>query len=105
MAYLVKVLPAAEADAEDIYEWLIKRAPHRGPMWFNGLEAAIASLATNPERCQRAPEAREFKDDIRQLLYGKRHGIYRILFRINESGRRVEVLHIRHRAQELMRRQ
>ena len=104
MAYLVRTLPPAEADAERIYDWVISRAPHRGPMWFNGLEAAVASLAENPQRCHRAPEAKEFDEDIRQLLYGKRHGTYRILFRIDESAKRVDILHIRHGSQEHLRR-
>lgn len=65
MAYLVRILPSAEADVEQIYEWVMERAPLHGPKWFLGLEQAIASLATNPYRCSRAPESREFAEDIR----------------------------------------
>src|SRR5262245_29661337 len=81
MAYLVRILQPAERDAEEIYQWMIERAPLHGPEWFNGLHAAIQSLRENPERCSRAPESKAFKEDIRQLLYGKRRGVYRVLFR------------------------
>lgn len=35
-----------------------------------------------PERCAFAQENAFFPEDIRQLLYGKRSGVYRILFTI-----------------------
>jgi len=88
-----------------IYKWLLERAPFRGPQWCEGLEEAIRSLSTNPHRCPLAPESREFSQDIRQLLYGKKHGTYRILFCIDEDGRNVDVLHIRHAARRNLRRE
>jgi hypothetical protein len=41
-----------------------------------------------------APENREAPAEVRQLLYGRRPHVYRVLFTIND--RVVYVLHIRH---------
>jgi plasmid stabilization system protein ParE len=54
----------------------------------------IATLANFPERCGLAPESEHFDEEIRQLPYGKRPNVYRILFVIR--GDTVHVLHVRH---------
>jgi mRNA-degrading endonuclease RelE of RelBE toxin-antitoxin system len=51
-----------------------------------------------PTRCPLAREAKESKREIRCLLFGKRRGIYRILYELNESRQMVWILHIRHGA-------
>ena len=96
MRYLVRLTPTAVSEAEQLYEWLLDNAPDRGPQWYNGLIDKIETLARRPRRCPRAPESESFQEEIRQLLYGKRPGVYRILFRVTDNT--VEVLHIRHGA-------
>ena len=51
-----------------------------------------------PARCPLAPENEHFTQEIRQLLYGPRNDVYRILFTI--QGDTVHVLHDRHGAQQ-----
>lgn len=58
------------------------------------MEDAIASLNTFPERCPLAPESGSFPFEVRQLLYGHKPHVYRILFTIDEQV--VKILHIRH---------
>lgn len=58
------------------------------------VDEAIASLATFPKRCPLAPETVSFPFEVRQLLYGRKPHVYRILFTI--EGDTVNVLHIRH---------
>ena len=96
MAYRVKLTSRAQKDSEELYRWVIHRAPHQGPLWYNGLIEAIGSLAQNPQRCPMAPEGRELRQEIRQLLYGKRP--YRIFFWI--LAKEVHVLHIRRGARK-----
>ena len=55
---------------------------------------AVAGLAVMPKRWGLARESRHFDEEIRQALYGKRGGIYRILFVVR--GDVVHVIHIRH---------
>jgi hypothetical protein len=60
--------------------------------------AAILSLEELPRRCPLAPEAEGLAVELRQLLYGKRAGQYRILSRVYDEldPPRVRVVAIRH---------
>jgi len=99
MTFRVEVTAEAERDAEAILEWLFSQhAGDAGIRWFRALEDAIASLAEFPERCPVAPESAVFPFHVRQLLYGRRRNIYRILFTLD--GDTVYVLHIRHGARQ-----
>lgn len=95
MAFRVETSAQAESDANSILEWLLsEHAGETGIRWFLALDDAIASLARFPERCPLAPEAGRFPFEVRQLLYGRKPHIYRILFTID--GETVKILHIRH---------
>ena len=65
-----------------------------GLRWFQGLRDAITSLSQSPLRCAFAPENEALPFDVRQLLYGNKPHLYRILFTIEDKT--VTVLHIRH---------
>ena len=69
MAYRVKLTPRAQKDAEELYRW---------------------------QRCPISPEGVELREEVRQLLYGRRP--YRILFLI--KGEEVQVLHVRRGARK-----
>jgi len=95
MAFRVETSAQAESDANSILEWLLsEHAGETGIRWFLALDDAIASLARFPERCPLAPEAGRFPFEVRQLLYGLKPHMYRILFTID--GETVKILHIRH---------
>jgi plasmid stabilization system protein ParE len=57
MAYRVELAKSAEVELEELYLWVIERAPNQGAAWFNGLEQAILSLEQHPKRCRIAPES------------------------------------------------
>jgi len=57
MAYRVEIARNAEADLEELYLWVVARAPQQGAKWFNGLEQAVLSLDQHPKRCPVAPES------------------------------------------------
>ena len=66
----------------------------------------MLSLGEMPARCPLIPEAEEIGRDIRQLLYGKRSGIRRIIFDIQEQsdeGPHVRVLRVWHGSRERLR--
>jgi toxin ParE1/3/4 len=69
----------------------------RRQRWFNGLEQAIVSLSYSPHRCPFAPESAP-RRVIRQLLYGRKPHIYRVLYSLKEGRKTMFVLHIRHGA-------
>ena len=98
--YEVQITEQAESEADKAYIWIKEQSPDNASGWWNGLVDAILSLEELPERCPFAPESEWFDEEIRQLLYGKRTGCYRILYTIQE--RSVVVLHIRHAAMRFL---
>ena len=95
MAFSVEVSDQAVQDADEILGWLLsEHAGDTGIRWFVGLSEAIQSLSDFPERCPLAAESIRFPFEVRQLLYGNRPHVYRILFTID--GDVVNILHIRH---------
>jgi plasmid stabilization system protein ParE len=104
MSYRVETSEAAEAEAEALYLWILRRAPERAAAWYEGLLAAVASLADFPRRCPLARENHRFDREIRQLVYGRGGAACRILFTIidpdvGEDDFVVRILHVRHAAQ------
>jgi plasmid stabilization system protein ParE len=96
VAYRVALADSAKGDANRIYDWVIQRAPLRGPEWFEELIDSLYTLEQLPNRCSLAREAEDAKRNIRCLLFGKHRGIYRILYQVDEQRQTVWILHIRH---------
>jgi plasmid stabilization system protein ParE len=99
MAYRVSLTATTEADAYAAFERIREVAPASAAPWLRNLFAAIVTLADMPSRCPVIPEADELGYPARHLLYGRRTGIYRIIFDIqeqSEEGPRVRVLRVWH---------
>lgn len=99
--YRVVIQPRAEADALAGFAWIADRSPDAAARWLTGLRKAIAKLAKGPMLNPLAVEESErFGFPIRQALYGRRRGIYRILYGV--EGKEISVLAIRHSAQDTL---
>jgi plasmid stabilization system protein ParE len=94
MAYQVSTSPRAERDFANLYKAIHAEESDAALNWYRTLKEAVLSLAELPYRCPVTPE----KDQLRHLLYGRRPDVYRVIYRIMERQKRVEVLHIRHGA-------
>lgn len=97
----VIIQPPASGEIEQAFLWIAERNPDAAVKWFTGLQKVIQSLETFPERCPLAPENDAFKEEIRQLVYGRRGGRYQIFFTIR--GDAVHVLHVRHGARDYLK--
>ncbi len=74
----------AEADVDAVLRWFHgQRATAAGTRWFWRLVDRLNTLERRPERCAVASESEELDIEIRELLFGKRDGVYRILFKID----------------------
>jgi toxin ParE1/3/4 len=93
-AYLVSITNRAERDLADLYEEIHARHSGAALEWYRGLKLAILSLEHHPSRC---PVTRA-SEKLRHLLYGRKPHVYRVIYRVMEKLKRVEVLHIRHGA-------
>jgi plasmid stabilization system protein ParE len=99
MAYRVRLTKRAERDLALILDFIHAAVSDAAFAWYEGLERKTASLNTHPNRCSRTPESNRF----RHLLYGSRPRIYRVIYRILEPAKVVEVVHIRHAARRPLR--
>jgi toxin ParE1/3/4 len=100
MAYRVEIARRAEADIEELYLWVVERAPQQGARWFNGLERAVLSLDQHPKRCPVAPESIDPDHPVRVLSYGRRPHVYRIFFAVDDETNVVRVVHVRRGARQ-----
>jgi toxin ParE1/3/4 len=89
----------ALSDLPYLYEWIGAESGEAAAQWYNGLEDAIYSLEEQPARCPRTPES----DRYRHLLYGHKPHIYRVIYRVLEKQKQVDVLHITSRGNARLR--
>ena len=99
MAYLVRITSRAERDLERLYSQINARNSAAALKWYLGLRDAVLSLEGQPNRCPVTPENRK----LRHMLYGRKPHVYRVIYRVLERGKQVEVLHIRHGARRKLK--
>jgi len=100
MAHSVFITARALEEIDQALDWLARQSETAARRWHERLMEAVRSLEHQPERCEIAPEGDWFGADIRQLLFGRRSGVYRILFVIRKN--KVYILRVRHSAQALL---
>lgn len=106
MGYRVDLTPRAVSDIQESFEYIDQAAPTRSKGWLLGLMDAVYTLGDMPERFAVAPESEGLGREIRQALYGKRSGVYRIMFRIyEEAGGEgvVRVICVRHSSRDRLK--
>ena len=97
MKYRVRLTGKAEADVAGVLEWFRdQQALAAGGKWYASLMKAIDTLEMHPQRCALAAEAEDVGQEVRELLIGRRRGVYRLLFIV--SGKQVEILRVWHGA-------
>ncbi|MEP6540525.1 MAG: type II toxin-antitoxin system RelE/ParE family toxin [Bryobacteraceae bacterium] len=94
MAYLVNITARAGLDLTELYREINAEHSDTAVKWYRGLKEAILSLEEQPHRCPVTLE----NDKLRHLLCGNKPHIYRVIYRVLERQRQIEVLHIRHGA-------
>ena len=89
MAYLVSITSRAERDLAHLYVEINAEHSDAALKWCRALKEAILSLEEQPNRC---PLIRKRKK-LRHLLYGHKPHIYRVIYRVLENRKEVEVIH------------
>ena len=100
MAYRVELTVRARRDLDYLYEWVHADESIAAARWYNGLEKAVYRLEQLPRRCPIAPERRKTGRPLRNLLYGRKPHVYRVIYEIDETQKVIHVLTIRHGAME-----
>ena len=96
MAYRVELTERAIRDLRRLFRGIDAENSVQARAWFNGLERRILSLDQNPARGAVTSE----DAGLRQLLYGRRRNVYRIIYNIDERNSVVTIIHIRHAARD-----
>jgi toxin ParE1/3/4 len=99
VAYAVKITPRAIRDLARLFDEIRAEHSDAALKWYRGLKTAILSLKEQPDRCPLTPESNR----LRNLLYGRKPHIYRVIYRVLEKQKEVNVLHIRHGAREKLK--
>jgi plasmid stabilization system protein ParE len=94
MAYLVRITPRARRDLAILFKDIHAEDSETALKWYKGLREAALTLEEMPNRCPATPE----NPRLRHLLYGRKPHVYRVIYRVLENEKRVNVLHIRHGA-------
>jgi plasmid stabilization system protein ParE len=94
MAYLVNITVRAERDLARLYQDIHASDSAAARRWYFALTGKILSLEKKPNRCPMTPE----NPQLRHLLLGRKPHVYRVIYRVLETPKRVDVLHVRHGA-------
>jgi plasmid stabilization system protein ParE len=93
VTFQISFSPRAEADLDEILAGVRAKAPLTADHWLSRLMTAVDSLKVLPTRFGLAAEAGAVGLELRELLYGKRTGTYRILYTV--TGQTVRIMHVR----------
>ena len=97
----VIIQPRADSAALTAFAWIAERSPEAAARWLVGLRETIAKLANGPTFHPLAiEESARFGFPIREATYGRRRGVYRILFSVEAEV--ISILAIRHSAQNTL---
>jgi toxin ParE1/3/4 len=94
MVYLAEITPRAERDLDQIHEQINAGRSALALKWYRSLKQRLLRLEHYPKRC---PVIR-VQGKLRHLLYGRNPQAYRVIYRVLDKQKRVEILHIRHGA-------
>ena len=94
MAYQVSITSRAERDFASLFDEIDAHNSKAALKWYKGLKKVVLSLEELPECCPVTPEDSRLRD----LLYGRKPHVYRVIYRVLKKENVVEILHIRHGA-------
>ena len=77
------------ADLEQYYRFAWKSGGNQASAWYERFVEQLKSLDRAPERCPIARESKRVFLEVRELHYGRRANVFRILFTIDGDAVRV----------------
>jgi plasmid stabilization system protein ParE len=92
MAYRVNFTRRARRDYFLLYDSIHAAESDPAQLWFRRLDETIALLATAPRMGSVTHEDKT----VRQVIYGNKPHLYRVLYDIDDADHRVDILSIWH---------
>lgn len=82
----------AMADLEQYYRFVWKNGGDQASAWYERFVEQLKSIDRTPERCPIARESKRVFLEVRELHFGRRPNVFRVLFTID--GNTVRILRI-----------
>ena len=101
MRFHVKMTARAEADVDSALDSLVRYSRRAAVRWLDELLKQIEELEQHADRYALAAEAHRLETELREVLFGKKPHVHRILYIIEDKV--VQVLHIRHAARDWLK--
>lgn len=99
MTHQLQILRRALRDIDEKFESLRRHIGRRSAsLWRDRLDASLCDLEHHPEVWPLADEAVDLGIELRQVLFGKRRHVYRVLYTFD--GTTIHVHRVRHAAQD-----
>jgi toxin ParE1/3/4 len=92
MPYSVSFTRRAARDLDHLYGYIHAEDSAGAERWFLRLEKLILSLASAPRMGPATPE----NPSHRQLIYGNKPHLYRIIYTVNDVSKNIVILQIRY---------
>lgn len=92
MPYRVSFTRRAARDLDNLYAYIHAQDSAGAERWFQRLEELIRSLTSAPRMGTVTPE----DSSHRQLVYGNKPHLYRIIYIIDDASKLIVILQIRH---------
>jgi plasmid stabilization system protein ParE len=92
MPYSVSFTRRAARDLDHLYGYIHAEDSAAAERWFRRLEELILSLTSAPRMGSVTPE----NSSHRQLIYGNKPHLYRIIYILNDASKLIVILQIRH---------
>ena len=93
MGYLVRITNRAQRDLSALYGEINAESSTAARKWYGALNDAILTLEQRPYSWPATHESRR----LRHIIYGRKpHRIYRVIYKVVERKKLVDVLHVRH---------
>ncbi len=103
-SYQVVFDPDAQEEALGAAEYIAQSSPANAAKWFAGLEKAIDSLRTLPNRCGLARESQTLGVELRHYIYDSHRKRPKPMFCEKHPSQRHPRFPHQHRAERLRRR-
>jgi plasmid stabilization system protein ParE len=103
MSRALHILGRAQADVDDIFNWLVHRSVQGAISWYFAFGRAVEGIAASPETFGEAPESGLLGRELRHALFKTRRGrVYRIVFEFSDAN--IILLRVRGPGQSRLRR-
>lgn len=79
----------AVADLEKYYRYVRQRGGNQASAWYQRFVDQLRSLERKPQRCPIARESKRVSLEVRELHFGRRPNVFRVLFTIDDDTVRI----------------